>query len=103
MQSSLTPLMGKKTQISSYSHHENATTPMSGKIRYKTYFNKKKVKIKVDIIFTETGSANSKMSTFSSGCTKNNVQMRRTTNKKGKTAPAPPKRTRYKFDWNSIS
>lgn len=42
----------------------------------------------------ETGSTASKLSTFSSTCGKSNVQMRRTTNKKGKTAPAPPKRTR---------
>jgi hypothetical protein len=44
---------------------------------------------------TETGSS-SKLSTFSStGKTGSVVQMRRTTNKKGKTAPAPPKRTRF--------
>lgn len=46
----------------------------------------------------ETGSTNSKLSTFSStggGTGKSSVQMRRTTNKRGKTAPAPPKRTRY--------
>jgi abelson tyrosine-protein kinase 1 len=42
-------------------------------------------------IITETGS--SKLSSFSTGKT-GSVQMRRTTNKKGKTAPAPPKRTR---------
>lgn len=30
MQSSLTPLMGKKTQMSAHSHHETVTTPMSG-------------------------------------------------------------------------
>ncbi|XP_030765664.1 tyrosine-protein kinase Abl isoform X2 [Sitophilus oryzae] len=35
-----------------------------------------------------------KLTTFTGGSTKNSlVQMRRTTNKKGKTAPAPPKRT----------
>lgn len=46
--------------------------------------------------FPETGSTTSKLSTFSTGgSAKGNVQMRRTTNKRGKTAPAPPKRTRY--------
>lgn len=35
-----------------------------------------------------------KLSTFTGGSKNNLVQMRRTTNKKGKTAPAPPKRTR---------
>ncbi|KAL3275036.1 hypothetical protein HHI36_019808 [Cryptolaemus montrouzieri] len=34
-----------------------------------------------------------KLSTFTGGSKNNIVQMRRTTNKKGKTAPAPPKRT----------
>ncbi|XP_044767128.1 tyrosine-protein kinase Abl isoform X2 [Coccinella septempunctata] len=34
-----------------------------------------------------------KLSTFTGGSKNNLVQMRRTTNKKGKTAPAPPKRT----------
>lgn len=43
---------------------------------------------------SESGSTASKLSTFSS-CAKASVQMRRTTNKKGKTAPAPPKRTRF--------
>lgn len=45
--------------------------------------------------FLETGSS-SKLSNFSlTGKTASVVQMRRTTNKKGKTAPAPPKRTRF--------
>ncbi|XP_031631464.1 tyrosine-protein kinase Abl isoform X2 [Contarinia nasturtii] len=61
-----TPLMGKKAQMSA--HSENKTS-------------------------SEPGSASSKLSTFSTGGSKVNVQMRRTTNKKGKTAPAPPKRT----------
>ncbi|XP_017087543.2 tyrosine-protein kinase Abl isoform X5 [Drosophila bipectinata] len=41
---------------------------------------------------SETGSSSTKLSTFSSQG-KGNVQMRRTTNKQGKQAPAPPKRT----------
>ncbi|XP_030565385.1 tyrosine-protein kinase Abl isoform X1 [Drosophila novamexicana] len=41
---------------------------------------------------SETGSTSTKLSTFSSQG-KGNVQMRRTTNKQGKQAPAPPKRT----------
>lgn len=46
----------------------------------------------IDFFFIHlTDTAASKLSTFSG---KANVQMRRTTNKKGKTAPAPPKRTR---------
>ncbi|XP_068143366.1 tyrosine-protein kinase Abl isoform X2 [Drosophila tropicalis] len=42
---------------------------------------------------SETGSSSTKLSTFSSQGNKGNVQMRRTTNKQGKQAPAPPKRT----------
>ncbi|KAJ8922387.1 hypothetical protein NQ315_004332, partial [Exocentrus adspersus] len=38
-----------------------------------------------------TGST--KLLTFTGGCKSSIVQMRRTTNKRGKTAPAPPKRT----------
>lgn len=47
-----------------------------------------------DFYSIETGTSSTKLSTFSSGKS-GSVQMRRTTNKKGKTAPAPPKRTRY--------
>ncbi|GAB0096216.1 Tyrosine-protein kinase [Sergentomyia squamirostris] len=78
----LTPQMGKKSQMSIHSppsgqqqqpqppsHEQVVTTPMS-----------------------ETGSSSTKLSTFSA-IKSGNVQMRRTTNKKGKTAPAPPKRT----------
>lgn len=44
---------------------------------------------------SDGGSTLSKLSTFSStGSKPAGVQMRRTTNKRGKTAPAPPKRTR---------
>ncbi|KAM7357516.1 tyrosine-protein kinase Abl isoform 2-T2 [Cochliomyia hominivorax] len=50
-------------------HDQQASTPMS-----------------------ETGSSSTKLLTFSSQG-KGNVQMRRTTNKQGKQAPAPPKRT----------
>lgn len=35
-----------------------------------------------------------KLTTFTGGVKTHNVQMRRPTNKRGKTAPAPPKRTR---------
>ncbi|XP_037946503.1 tyrosine-protein kinase Abl [Teleopsis dalmanni] len=77
---SLTPQMGKKGVPSMVSgsgvgltpgghHDQQASTPMS-----------------------ETGSTSTKLSTFSSQG-KGNVQMRRTTNKQGKQAPAPPKRT----------
>ncbi|KAJ8967787.1 hypothetical protein NQ317_005564 [Molorchus minor] len=38
-------------------------------------------------------TACTKLSTFTGGSKNNLVQMRRTTNKRGKTAPAPPKRT----------
>lgn len=38
-------------------------------------------------------TSTTKLSTFTGGSKNNMVQMRRTTNKKGKTAPAPPKRT----------
>ncbi|XP_018569840.1 tyrosine-protein kinase Abl isoform X4 [Anoplophora glabripennis] len=37
--------------------------------------------------------SSTKLSTFTGGCKNSMVQMRRTTNKRGKTAPAPPKRT----------
>ncbi|XP_055915425.1 tyrosine-protein kinase Abl isoform X3 [Eupeodes corollae] len=73
----LTPQMGKKPQMggggggggSGGHHDQQASTPLS-----------------------ETGSTSTKLSTFSSQG-KGNVQMRRTTNKQGKQAPAPPKRT----------
>lgn len=42
-------------------------------------------------------SLSTKLSTFTGGSKNNLVQMRRTTNKKGKQAPAPPKRTRFVF------
>nr|CAH7728960.1 unnamed protein product [Callosobruchus chinensis] len=38
-------------------------------------------------------STSTKLSTFTGGAKNSMVQMRRTTNKRGKTAPAPPKRT----------
>ncbi|XP_017128245.1 tyrosine-protein kinase Abl isoform X4 [Drosophila elegans] len=76
---SLTPQMVKKglpggQSLTPNAHHNDphqqpASTPMS-----------------------ETGSSSTKLSTFSSQG-KGNVQMRRTTNKQGKQAPAPPKRT----------
>lgn len=55
------------------------------------------------VFFSDAASA--KLSTFVPART-NAVQLRRPTNKKGKTAPAPPKRTRYLFladplSWNS--
>lgn len=70
-QNSLTPQMGKKPQMGTHQSQQSepAITPLS-----------------------ETGS--SKLSTFSS-TKSSSVQLRRTTNKKGKTAPAPPKRTRF--------
>lgn len=72
-QNSLTPQMGKKPQMGTHQSQQHqsepAITPLS-----------------------ETGS--SKLSTFSS-TKSSSVQLRRTTNKKGKTAPAPPKRTRF--------
>lgn len=50
------------------------------------------------LFVVDTTSSVTKLSTFTGGLSsKNNsiVQMRRSTNKKGKQAPAPPKRTRY--------
>lgn len=87
VQISSTPLMNKKTPI------ENSTTPISGNIRQMTKIFNAKI-LCFGFYSSETGSTNSKLSTFSTGAIKTNVQMRRTTNKKGKTAPAPPKRTR---------
>ncbi|XP_023160411.2 tyrosine-protein kinase Abl isoform X5 [Drosophila hydei] len=70
---SLTPQMVKKSlpnvEQQQQQQQQLASTPMS-----------------------ETGSTSTKLSTFSSQG-KGNVQMRRTTNKQGKQAPAPPKRT----------
>lgn len=82
--------MGKKAQIGSHGHVESAsasgtiiaTPPLCWWILC-TKTN--------DVIISPTDTGTSKLSTFTS---KANVQMRRTTNKKGKTAPAPPKRTR---------
>ncbi|XP_065074148.1 tyrosine-protein kinase Abl isoform X2 [Ochlerotatus camptorhynchus] len=67
----LTPQMGKKPQMGTQQapQHEPVITPIS-----------------------DAGS-NSKLSTFSIKPATPGVQMRRTTNKRGKTAPAPPKRT----------
>ncbi|XP_045464384.1 tyrosine-protein kinase Abl isoform X1 [Harmonia axyridis] len=42
---------------------------------------------------SDNNTMTTKLSTFTGGSKNNLVQMRRTTNKKGKTAPAPPKRT----------
>lgn len=64
----LTPQMVKKPQMGTV-QHEPAITPIS-----------------------DTGSS-SKLSTFSNKPSTAGVQMRRTTNKRGKQAPAPPKRT----------
>ncbi|XP_045464391.1 tyrosine-protein kinase Abl isoform X7 [Harmonia axyridis] len=44
-------------------------------------------------ITEDNNTMTTKLSTFTGGSKNNLVQMRRTTNKKGKTAPAPPKRT----------
>lgn len=53
----------------------------------------------VNIFYVEGASSVTKLSTFMGGLSSrsnsNMVQMRRSTNKKGKQAPAPPKRTRY--------
>ncbi|XP_055527898.1 tyrosine-protein kinase Abl isoform X2 [Wyeomyia smithii] len=67
----LTPQLGKKPQMGAQQsqHTEPAVTPIS-----------------------DTGSS-SKLSTFANKTSTTGVQMRRTTNKRGKTAPAPPKRT----------
>lgn len=63
--------------------------------------NKRKFKPDLKLllkIIAEGASSVSKLSTFmgglSSKANSNMVQMRRSTNKKGKQAPAPPKRTR---------
>lgn len=54
---------------------------------------------KIYIFCVEGVGSVAKLSTFvgglSSRSNSNMVQMRRSTNKKGKQAPAPPKRTRY--------
>lgn len=47
---------------------------------------------KIILFLSVVDIVGAKLSTFPN--TKQGVQMRRTTNKKGKTAPAPPKRTR---------
>lgn len=53
------------------------------------------------LILEVSSNSTAKLSTFIGGLpNKGNasiVQMRRSTNKKGKQAPAPPKRTRYLF------
>lgn len=102
MQTTLTPVMGKKSQITSHSH-DSVTTPLSGS--FLPILNPLRKSINLHFC-PESDSTASKLSTFSAGCAKASVQMRRTTNKKGKTAPAPPKRTRfvisYSFPPNSI-
>ncbi|XP_065171923.1 tyrosine-protein kinase Abl-like isoform X3 [Atheta coriaria] len=42
---------------------------------------------------TDNLTTSAKLSTFTGGSSKSNVQLRRTTNRRGKQAPAPPKRT----------
>lgn len=86
----LTPQMGKKQHSQSQSHasSEHAGTPLSdtGTVssakQLSSFVANKGVAINTP---TSIPSASS-------------VQMRRTTNKRGKQAPAPPKRTRYVFE-----
>lgn len=76
--------MGKKQQPQSLASSEHAGTPLSD---------------------TGTVSSSKQLSTFAANkgvaatpttsSIPSSVQMRRTTNKRGKQAPAPPKRTRY--------
>ncbi|XP_039962826.1 tyrosine-protein kinase Abl isoform X4 [Bactrocera tryoni] len=87
MTQSLTPQMGKKGIPASGggggggSSSGGGLTPSGGLLEQP-----------VGTPMSETGSTSTKLSTFSSQG-KGNVQMRRTTNKQGKQAPAPPKRT----------
>ncbi|CRL06727.1 CLUMA_CG019430, isoform A [Clunio marinus] len=77
-QPSLTPQMGKKPQMGTHiaQQHQQHQQQMEQQA------------------ITPLSDSSSKLSTFSStGKSGSVVQMRRTTNKRGKTAPAPPKRT----------
>lgn len=90
LQNSVTPQMGKKPQMGTHVHQEQPMTPMSGK--FFLFEKKEEVPIEHCKWFVDC-STTSKLSTFSTSG-KASVQMRRTTNKRGKQAPAPPKRTR---------
>lgn len=83
--------MGKKPQMGIH-HEQQAITPLSGNfIQLSSHHNNHLNTF--EQFLTDAGSSLSKLGSFSS-TGKSGVQMRRTTNKKGKTAPAPPKRTR---------
>ncbi|XP_053689299.1 tyrosine-protein kinase Abl isoform X3 [Sabethes cyaneus] len=88
----LTPQMGKKPQMGAQQsvQPEPAITPISGNT---TLLDQPLTFYVLHIFFfLDTGSS-SKLSTFANKTSTTGVQMRRTTNKRGKTAPAPPKRT----------
>lgn len=80
----LTPQMGKKQQQQSHSlaSSEHALTPLSDT---GTVSSAKQL---------STFAANKGVATPTTSSIPSSVQMRRTTNKRGKQAPAPPKRTR---------
>ena len=84
--------MGKKPQMGIH-HEQQAITPLSGKFNKLSQHLTTIIQTSLITLFTDAGSSLSKLGSFSS-TGKSGVQMRRTTNKKGKTAPAPPKRTR---------
>lgn len=52
------------------------------------------VQLIFDNFLDNLNCTSTKLTTFMGGIKTNMVQMRRPTNKRGKTAPAPPKRTR---------
>ncbi|XP_034136657.1 tyrosine-protein kinase Abl isoform X4 [Drosophila guanche] len=88
---SLTPQMGKKglPAASSQCQSSSSLTPNAHQQQQQQHDPQQQL---ASTPMSETGSTSTKLSTFSSQG-KGNVQMRRTTNKQGKQAPAPPKRT----------
>ncbi|XP_034656769.1 tyrosine-protein kinase Abl isoform X7 [Drosophila subobscura] len=91
---SLTPQMGKKglPAASSQCQSSSSLTPNAHQQQQQQQQQHDPQQQLASTPMSETGSTSTKLSTFSSQG-KGNVQMRRTTNKQGKQAPAPPKRT----------
>ncbi|XP_033240880.1 tyrosine-protein kinase Abl isoform X5 [Drosophila pseudoobscura] len=86
---SLTPQMGKKGLPAASSQCQSSSSLTPNAHQQQQQHDQQQ---QASTPMSETGSTSTKLSTFSSQG-KGNVQMRRTTNKQGKQAPAPPKRT----------
>ncbi|XP_022227285.2 tyrosine-protein kinase Abl isoform X8 [Drosophila obscura] len=89
---SLTPQMGKKALPATPSQCQSSSSLTPNAHQQQHQQQQQHDQQQASTPMSDTGSTSTKLSTFSSQG-KGNVQMRRTTNKQGKQAPAPPKRT----------